>query len=140
MGRWNMRARLKLKGSGMRMQRIALACALSIAATAAWSQEYRGTWEQQMACTPDVWRLCSDQVPDVGRIVACLRANAPQLSNNCRAVFESNANGPPTDTARAAPQTQQRTRAAPPARAQPQAEQPQAAQPSVRANPWYYDD
>jgi hypothetical protein len=135
MGRWNMRARLKLKGSGMRMQRIALACALSIAATAAWSQEYRGTWEQQMACTPDVWRLCSDQVPDVSRIVACLRANTPQLSNNCRAVFESNANGPPTDTARAAPQTQQRTRAAPPARAQPQ-----AAQPSVRANPWYYDD
>jgi len=119
----------------MRMLRIALACALSIAATAAWSQEYRGTWEQQMACTPDVWRLCSDQIPDVGRIVTCLRANTPQLSNNCRAVFESNASGPPTDTARAAPQTQQRTRAAPPARAQPQAEQP-----SVRANPWYYDD
>ena len=44
-----------------------------------------------MACTPDVWRLCSDQVPDVGRIVACLRQNTPQLSNNCRAVFETNA-------------------------------------------------
>src|SRR5262245_63497039 len=131
MGRWNMRARLKLKGSGMRMLRIALASALSIVATAAWSQEYRGTWEQQMACTPDVWRLCSDQIPDVSRIVACLRANTPQLSNNCRAVFESNANGPPTDTARAAPQTQQRTRAAPPAR--PQAAPPQAEQPSVRA-------
>jgi hypothetical protein len=132
MGRWNMRARLKLKGSGMRMQRIALACALSIAATAAWSQEYRGTWEQQMACTPDVWRLCSDQIPDVGRIVACLRANTPQLSNNCRAVFESNANAPPTDTARAAPQSPPpRARAAPPAR-------PQAIQ--RPANPWYDDD
>ena len=55
------------------------------------SQEYRGTWEQQMACTPDVWRLCSDQIPDVSRIVTCLRQNTPQLSNNCRAVFESNA-------------------------------------------------
>ena len=139
MGRWNMRARLKLKGSGMRMQRMVLACALSIAATAAWSQEYRGTWEQQMACSPDVWRLCSDQIPDVGRIVACLRANTPQLSNNCRAVFESNANGPPpTDTARAAPQAQPRARGTPPARSQ--AAPPQAAQPSVRANPWYYDD
>ena len=116
----------------MRMQRTALACALSIAATAAWSQEYRGTWEQQMACTPDVWRLCSDQIPDVSRIVACLRANTPQLSNNCRAVFESNANGPPTDTARAAPQSPPpRARAAPPAR-------PQATQ--RPANPWYDDD
>ena len=44
-----------------------------------------------MACTPDVWRLCSDQVPDVGRIVACLRQNTPQLSSNCRAVFETSA-------------------------------------------------
>jgi hypothetical protein len=130
---------LQERDPGMRTQRIVLICALSIALTgAAWSQEYRGTWEQQMACTPDVWRLCSDQIPDVSRIVACLRANTPQLSNNCRAVFESNANGPPTDTARAAPQAQQRARVAPPAR--PQAAQPQAAQPSVRANPWYDDD
>ena len=123
----------------MPTQRIVLSLAVAIAGIGgiapASSQEYRGTWEQQMACTPDVWRLCSDQVPDVSRIVACLRANTPQLSNNCRAVFESNANGPPTDTARVAPQTQQRARGAPPARAQPQAEQP-----SVRANPWYYDD
>ena len=51
--------------------------------------EYRGTWEQQEACTPDVWRLCSDQIPDVDRIVACLRQNTPQLSRGCRAVFES---------------------------------------------------
>src|SRR5262245_879178 len=116
----------------MRMQRIALTCALSIVASgAAWSQEYRGTWEQQMACTPDVWRLCSDQIPDVNRIVACLRQNAPQLSNGCRAVFESRASGPPSDTARPAnPRQSQRERAAPPPR-------PPAAQPS---NPWYYDD
>jgi len=132
-----MRALSKLepqeRTSGMRMQRIVLASALSIVATgAASSQEYRGTWEQQMACTPDVWRLCSDQIPDVGRIVACLRANAPQLSNNCRAVFDSNANSPPTDTARAAPQSPPpRARAAPPAR-------PQATQ--RPANPWYDDD
>ena len=96
----------------MRMQRIVLTCALSVAATGAWSQEYRGTWEQQMACTPDVWRLCSDQIPDATRIVACLRANTPQLSGGCRSVFESNASGSPTDTARAAPQ------APPPARQQ----------------------
>ena len=76
----------------MRMQRIVLTCLLSVAASgAASAQEYRGTWEQQMACTPDVWRLCGDAVPDVSRIVACLRQNTPQLSRDCRAVFESSA-------------------------------------------------
>jgi len=52
------------------------------------AQENRGTMEQQMACTPDVFRLCGDQIPDVNRIVACLRQNTPQLSRPCRAVFE----------------------------------------------------
>jgi hypothetical protein len=47
-----------------------------------------------MACTPDVFRLCGAQMPDVNRIVACLRENTPQLSGPCRAVFESNASAP----------------------------------------------
>ena len=117
----------------MRMQRIILTGALSIAVTgAAWSQEYRGTWEQQMACTPDVWRLCSDQIPDVNRIVTCLRANTPQLSGSCRAVFESNARAAPSDAPRAEPQPVPRARTAPPQR-------PQAVQPRP-SNPWYDDD
>jgi hypothetical protein len=58
-------------------------------AQAVSGEEYRGTWEQQMACTPDVWRLCGAQVPDVNRIVACLQQNMPNLSRACRAVFES---------------------------------------------------
>ncbi|UGY28652.1 hypothetical protein HU675_0018810 [Bradyrhizobium septentrionale] len=82
----------------MRSQRIVLSLAIAISGAAgtpaAFAQEYRGTWEQQMACTPDVWRLCGDQVPDVQRIVACLRQNTPQLSSGCRAVFESNAQQP----------------------------------------------
>ena len=57
---------------------------------AASAEPYRGTWEQQMACTPDVWRLCGAAIPDVDRIVACLRQNTPSLSDGCRAVFESN--------------------------------------------------
>jgi hypothetical protein len=78
----------------MRTERIALGVALVIggivAQGAASAQEYRGTMEQQMACTPDVWRLCSDQIPDVSRITACLQQNTPQLSSACRAVFQSN--------------------------------------------------
>jgi hypothetical protein len=57
--------------------------------TSALAQEYRGTMEQQMACTPDVFRLCGAQIPDTNRIVACLQQNTPQLSAPCRAVFES---------------------------------------------------
>jgi hypothetical protein len=58
--------------------------------SAASAEPYKGTWEQQMACTPDVWRLCGSAIPDVDRIVACLRQNTPSLSDGCRAVFESN--------------------------------------------------
>ena len=45
-----------------------------------------------MACTPDVWRLCSAQVPDVNRIVACLQRNSQQLSRPCRAAIEPTVN------------------------------------------------
>ncbi|PWE76606.1 hypothetical protein XF30_07265 [Bradyrhizobium sp. SUTN9-2] len=97
----------------MRTERIALGVALAVggivAHSAASAQEYRGTMEQQMACTPDVWRLCSDQIPDVNRIVACLQQNTPQLSSGCRAVFQSNNQMPPQ-------QQVPRGRAAPPPR------------------------
>jgi Cysteine rich repeat len=53
----------------------------------AMSAEYRGTQEQQQACTPDVMRLCADSVPDVNRIVSCLRRNRSNLSAPCGAVF-----------------------------------------------------
>ncbi|MGZ3295705.1 MAG: hypothetical protein ACXU9D_20840 [Xanthobacteraceae bacterium] len=79
----------------MRVHHMALSLALTLGCGfavqgAASAQENRGTVEQQMACTPDVWRLCFDQIPDVNRITACLRQNTPQLSDGCRAVFESN--------------------------------------------------
>jgi hypothetical protein len=73
------------------------------------AQEYRGTSEQQMACTPDVFRLCGAQIPDVNRIVGCLRENTALLSRPCRAVFDSggSASQPsPGRAARPAPATQ----------------------------------
>ncbi len=109
----------------MRAGRIVLSLAIAIggglaAQNTAVADEYRGTWEQQMACTPDVWRLCSDQIPDVNRIVACLRQNTPQLSNDCRAVFESNASAQQQGAPRASPQqAAPRAQAAPPAPPQP---------------------
>jgi hypothetical protein len=123
----------------MRTQRIVLGFAIAIGSVGiiapASSQEYRGSYEQQLACTPDVWRLCGDRVPDVSRIVACLRDNTPRLSSGCRAVFESSAEqqqayrGPPP---RGSPQFAPRGRAQ-----QPQAVQPQ---PYYGPRPYYEDD
>ena len=77
------------------MQRIVLNLVVAIVSTvtvqgAAFAQQHSGTLEQQMACTPDVFRLCGAQIPDENRIVACLRQNTVSLSGPCRAVFESN--------------------------------------------------
>jgi hypothetical protein len=72
---------------------MSLACGIAFQ-HAALAQENRGTLQQQLACTPDVFRLCGEQIPDTNRIVACLRQNTPQLSDPCRAVFESNAEAP----------------------------------------------
>ena len=114
----------------MRTERIALGVAFVIggivAQGVAFAEEYRGIMEQQMACTPDVWRLCSDQIPDVSRITACLQQNTPQLSSGCRAVFQSNNQMPPQQQA-------PRGRAAPPPRYN-------AVPPPPPAQPRPYDD
>jgi hypothetical protein len=46
------------------------------------------TPEQKRACTPDVYRLCAGEIPNVRAIVACLRRQRASLSDACRAVFE----------------------------------------------------
>jgi hypothetical protein len=50
--------------------------------------EYRGTASQQAACTSDVFRLCWSEIPDVSRIVLCLKRERPRLSSGCRMVFQ----------------------------------------------------
>jgi hypothetical protein len=47
-----------------------------------------GTPDQRRACTPDVYRLCAGEIPNVRAITACLRRNKANLSEACRAVFE----------------------------------------------------
>lgn len=46
------------------------------------------TPEQKRACTPDVYRLCAGEIPNVRAITACLRRQKSNLSDACRAVFE----------------------------------------------------
>jgi hypothetical protein len=49
----------------------------------------QGTPEQRQACQPDAMRLCSEFVPDVDRITACMVKNRIRLSPACRAVFSA---------------------------------------------------
>jgi hypothetical protein len=56
--------------------------------TIALAQDYRGTSDQRMSCTPDAFRLCAGYIPDAAKVENCLRHNVSNLSEACRSVFE----------------------------------------------------
>jgi hypothetical protein len=45
------------------------------------------TPEQQQACSPDAFRLCGPEIPDVDRVTACMIARKAELSPACRVFF-----------------------------------------------------
>lgn len=47
------------------------------------------TAEQRAACEPDVYRLCASAVPNIGKIIACMKKEKPNLSSACRTVVEA---------------------------------------------------
>ena len=49
--------------------------------------QHAGSMEDQVACTPDVYRLCSSLIPDEDAIVGCLTRNRQSLSPACKQVF-----------------------------------------------------
>ena len=73
----------------MNQRRFYLGAALSVAVSIMGQNgaSAQGTPEQQDACRPDVFRLCGNFIPDVDRIVACLKGNEPQLSEACHDVL-----------------------------------------------------
>jgi hypothetical protein len=77
---------VRILGAGA-VRRLAMA-ALLVTGSSALAQENRGTEQQRVACTPDLLRLCSWEIPNVDRIVACLRREKSQLSVGCRQVLK----------------------------------------------------
>jgi hypothetical protein len=47
------------------------------------------TAEQRAACAPDVYRLCSSDIPNVGKIIVCMKREKSNLSPACRAVVDA---------------------------------------------------
>jgi len=63
---------------------VLIAMAITLPSSASLAQ---GTRAQRMACSGDVWRLCSSAIPSVDRIVACLKRERARLSPGCQSVF-----------------------------------------------------
>ena len=55
----------------------------------------QGSDAARQACTPDAMRLCSDVIPDVAKVTACMKAKYRQLSEPCRVAMRA-----PSGTAR----------------------------------------
>ena len=71
----------------MHRKTAALLGALLLAAPTGAIAQHSGTQAEQDACTPDVFRLCQDAIPDEGQIVACLKEKHAQLSAACEPVM-----------------------------------------------------
>jgi hypothetical protein len=61
--------------------------AIAFVLTGLGAARAQGTADEQDACRPDVFRLCITSIPNVERIVACLKANGPRLSPACHKVM-----------------------------------------------------
>jgi hypothetical protein len=68
--------------------RILMIGAISLGASASVGA-FEITQEAREACTPDAFRLCQNEIPDVPKVTACMEANKKNLSPACRAVFDS---------------------------------------------------
>ena len=53
----------------------------------------QGSDAARQACTPDAMRLCSDVIPDVAKVTACMKAKSAQLSPACRVAMRGEPSG-----------------------------------------------
>jgi hypothetical protein len=78
---------LGTRGASSKGKLLFLFLATFLWTTIAFSQDYRGTSDQRMSCTPDAFRLCAGYIPDGAKVENCLRQNLSNLSPACRSVF-----------------------------------------------------
>jgi hypothetical protein len=51
-----------------------------------------GEAEARAACTGDVFRYCASAIPNVGRIIGCLKQQKQNISKPCQAVMTASGN------------------------------------------------
>lgn len=64
-----------------------IAAAVVSLPTVSFALEGDATPSERAACTPDVFRLCGSEIPNVHRIIACMVAKRARLSPPCKSVF-----------------------------------------------------
>jgi hypothetical protein len=70
-------------------RRSALTFAIAVSAIAlAPSSGLAFSSEAQQMCTGDAMRLCSNEIPDIPRVAACMHRKRAQISPGCRAVMD----------------------------------------------------
>jgi hypothetical protein len=69
-------------------RRLAAVLGLGLTFASAGSAFALGTPEQRRACTPDVYRLCAGEIPNVRAITVCLQRHKANLSEACRSAME----------------------------------------------------
>jgi hypothetical protein len=94
----------------------------------------------QQMCMGDAMRLCSSEIPNISRIIACMRRNKANVSAGCRMVMEQEdpvSRPKPVQAASAEQKPPGVARTEPPAPARPKPVQvtPLAPPPTVRAEP-----
>ena len=70
----------------IRQAGIVLAFAVSFSALSTSSHAFSS--EAQQMCTGDAFRLCSDEIPNIPKITACMVKKRASLSTGCRAVMD----------------------------------------------------
>ncbi len=77
---------MRSSGKGTRLIGASLAVALmfgAVVAAPAMAEDFSQDFGIIKACAGDVWRLCSDVLPDVGRMKACMQNKMGQLPKAC---------------------------------------------------------
>ena len=64
---------------------IAIGLALSTLSFSTASHAY--TAEQQRLCTGDAFKFCSEAIPNISAVQACMQQHRSQLSEGCRSVM-----------------------------------------------------
>ena len=62
-------------------------CLVGAAGAVTKAQAFEITAEQREACMGDAMRLCGSEIPDVDRVLACMRSKKSQVSARCKATI-----------------------------------------------------
>jgi hypothetical protein len=71
------------------IRRLSAMLALAVSMTAlSTSSGFAFSAEAQQMCTGDAFRLCSDEIPNIPKITACMYKHRADLSTGCRSVMD----------------------------------------------------